>query len=565
MLYGPRAEDCLSDVIRLCREHEDRLKGRPRRPAWDQRDAVLITYADQIRAHGARPLAALRAFLTERGLHRLFPVLHLLPFYRSTSDDGFSVADYRQVDPDFGDWSDVARLGEQFDLMFDLVLNHASRQSDWFRHYLSGTEPYTGYFVECDPRTDLSRVVRPRTSPLLTPFDTSRGRRHVWTTFSDDQVDLNYREPRLLCEMLDVLLTYIERGARIVRLDAVAFLWKEPGTPCVHLPQTHEVVKLLRDVVDAVAPGTLLLTETNVPHAENARYWGDGDEAHLIYNFSLPPLLLDALLTGDAGHLTRWLAACPPPPPGTTLLNFTASHDGIGVRPLESLVPQERITSLLAAVEARGGSVSRRIDSDGVESPYELNITYFDALGDPSSPASELPVRRFLASQALMLALRGIPAVYFHSLFGTPNDLAGVARTGQSRAINRRRFAAAELEHLLKTPSTARRVLDAYTHLLATRANQPAFHPDADQHVLPLDNPATVALLRSDSKGHQELLVAANVSDRSQAVDLNRLALQAAGADLVTGEVTGTTDQIALHPYQVTWLPVRRVRRERLE
>ena len=556
-LYGSRAEESLSGIMQVCSQYED-LQSTRRPWTWSERDTVLITYADQVRTGSEPPLAVLRDFLQAVELHQVFRVIHLLPFYPATSDDGFSVVDCRQVDPELGNWDDVAALREQFDLMFDLVLNHVSCQSDWFQRYLRGVEPYVRFFVEADPSDDLNRVVRPRTSPLLTAFETSRGRRHVWTTFSADQVDLNYRELRVLIEMLEVLLGYIRRGARIVRLDAVAFLWKEPGTTCLHLAQTHEIVKLLREIVDTLAPGTLLLTETNVPHAENASYWGDSDEAHLIYNFSLPPLLLDALLTGDGTFLSRWLAESSSPPPGTSVLNFTASHDGIGLRPLESLVPAERVERLVSSVQARGGLVSRRLGRDGRDAPYELNITYFDALGDPDGPwGNPLHLQRFLASQALMLSLRGIPAVFFHSLLGTRNDDDGVRRTGRARSINRRKFSSAELESLLQPPSITRQVWDRYRWLLSVRMQQPAFHPDASQQVIDCDNRSLVAFHRHSLTGQATILIVANVSGQEHELDLRRQALVVKGNELISGRASCVQNGILrLMPYEVLWLPV---------
>ena len=556
-LYGLRAEEILSRIMQVCARF-DGLPKVHRAPAWNERDTVLITYADQIRSGDKCPLAALREFLHKLDTPQMFRLIHLLPFYPATSDDGFSVVDYREVDADFGGWDDIARLGERFDLMFDLVLNHISVSSDWFRKYLAGVEPCVRYFVEGHPGDDLSAVVRPRTSPLLTPFETSRGERNVWTTFSADQVDLNYREPGVLVEMLDVLLGYIRNGARIVRLDAVAFLWKEPGTTCLHLPQTHEIVKLIRDIVDALAPGTLLLTETNVPHSENASYWGNSDEAHLIYNFSLPPLLLDALLSGDATFLDRWLRDSSPPPPGAAMLNFTSSHDGIGVRPLESLVPPERIDRLVAAVQQRGGLVSRRAGPDGRDIPYELNITYFDALGDPDAPYGDsLHVRRFMTSQALMLSFRGIPAVYFPSLFGAPNYLEGVQRTGRARTINRRKYELAELQTWLSPESPHGQVWTRYQALLKARANESAFHPDGRQDPLFCNNPAIVSFVRTSPEMDRAILVVANVSRQRQRFRLKDHSLKIAGADIISGVPRDEAEGVVMiQPCEVLWLPV---------
>lgn len=555
LLYGPRAGEALGKLRRLLDEYRPRLAARSVRRAWDQRDAVLITYGDQVRAAGEPPLATLGRFLLDHGLDERLSGVHLLPFFPYSSDDGFSIIDYRRVDPALGDWSDVEALGARFELMFDLVLNHCSRQSAWFQNYLAGREPGLRYFIEVDPAADLSRVVRPRNLPLLTPVETSRGERQVWTTFSADQVDLNYAEPDVLIEMLDIFLSYLARGARIVRLDAIAYLWKQLGTSCIHLPQTHAVVKLLRDVADLLAPGARILTETNVPHRENVAYFGQGDEAHMVYQFSLAPLLLDALLTGDARPLASWLANLAPAPPGATYFNFTASHDGVGARPLEGLLPPERIERLLEAVRLRGGRVSYKRDSDGGESPYELNITYYSALAPLDAPDGDAHVRAFLASQAIALALRGVPGVYFHSLVGTPNDQAGVEASGQARRINRRKFEWDELQAILTDEqSPPVRVFAGYKRLLDARRGHPAFHPDGDQQVWDVDDSAVLALLRSSPDRARHVLMLANVGRLPRRIDLRQYPNWRFGADLLQADAPRKNGKITLAPYQVAWL-----------
>ena len=551
-LYGDRAGECLEKLLDRLRTVAPHLP-QHRRTTWDQRDVVLITYGDQIRRTGTTPLACLREFLAAEGLDKLLSTVHVLPFFPYSSDDGFSVIDYRTVDPALGDWSDIEALGRQFELMFDLVLNHCSRGSRWFQEYVAGNPSYTSYFIEVDPRTDLSMVTRPRSLPLLTPVETSRGTRHLWTTFSEDQIDLNFADPDVLVEMLDVLLFYVSRGARILRLDAIAYLWKEPDTACIHLPRTHTVVKLMRDLTDAVAPGTILLTETNVPHEENVSYFGDGDEAHMVYQFSLAPLMLEALLSGNAELLVRWLAELEPSPPGTTVLNFTASHDGIGVRPLEGIMPPERFNRLLRAVKDRGGHVGTKQNPDGTESPYELNITYFDALAFPDQEDPALHARRFLAGQALMLALRGIPGIYFHSLIGTPNDTEGVQRTGRARSINRKKFDWAALQAVLDAPgSMPGMVLDGYRRLLEARIAQAAFHPDAAQEVIETNNARLVGFLRTSLDGRQRILVLGNVSGEPCSVDAEALTGWAPTRDLLGQCKPGRS--VSLEPYQVAWL-----------
>jgi sucrose phosphorylase len=461
--------------------------GPPRRTApWDERDALLITYGDSIQAPGEAPLASLRDFARTR-LGDAFSTVHLLPIYPYSSDDGFAVIDYRQVREDLGTWDDVAALGRDYDLGLDLVLNHCSRESLWFGDYLADRAPYNGFFVETDPASNLSQVTRPRTTPLLAEVHTRRGVKHLWATFSHDQIDLNFKNPWVLLEFVDILLEYVERGARILRLDAIAYLWKEIGTPCIHLPETHRVVKLLRAILDVAAPGRLLLTETNVPNAENRSYFGAGDEAQLIYQFSLPPLVLHGLYTGSSRYLTEWMMEqqADPPPPGCSFLNFTASHDGIGLRPLEGLVPREDVELLLEGMRARGGYVSTKTNPDGTESPYELNIALFDAFRDPRVAQDPWHIPSFRVSQILALTLQGIPAVYIHSLTATPNDTQGVERTGRTRSINRRQWDRGELEQLLASPdSDTSRIFRDYLKILRLRRRHPAFHPDGPQELL---------------------------------------------------------------------------------
>ena len=466
-LYGiERADSLLNRFYHLIGRYGVGVQKNSSPKSLSQRDALLITYADMVLDEGTRPLVALREFCSVR-LKGAFSTIHILPFYPWTSDDGFSVVDYREVSEDYGRWDDVARLSEEFELMFDLVLNHCSAKSPWFKEYVSGVEPGMNYIMEADEKADLSAVVRPRSTPLLTEFQTRGGERSVWTTFSADQVDLDWTSPDLLFEFFDIIMFYVSMGCRILRLDAIAFLWKKIGTSCLHLPETHEVVKLIRNMLEIVAPEVLILTETNVPHEENISYFGKGDEAHAVYQFTLPPLLLHGLLRGTAEHLSSWASQLSPPPKGCYFLNFTASHDGVGVRPLEGILPKQEILDLAEEVEEKGGFVSMRKLEDGSESPYELNSTYYSALSDPKDEM--LGEARFLCSQSVALSMRGIPAVYFHSLCATPNDLSGVKKTGRNRTINRKKWEFAELEELLEQKEgQALRVFEVYPHIEKT-------------------------------------------------------------------------------------------------
>jgi glucosylglycerate phosphorylase len=450
-LYGaPIAGRVAGQIGELLDEFRPRLPqpSGPRGPLdLTGRDALLITYGDMVRAEGQAPLRTLAEFCDER-LRDVMSGVHILPHFPYTSDDGFSVTDCFAVNPDLGSWEDVSRLGESFDLMFDAVFNHMSAQGEWFKKFLADEPAYRDFFVTVQGRPDLSRVVRPRALPLLTEFPSATGPRQVWTTFSADQVDLNFKNPSVLLATLRALLLYVEQGARFIRLDAIAYLWKEIGTTCIHLPQTHQVIQLWRAVLDEVAPHVLLITETNVPHRDNVSYFGDGaNEAQLVYNFALPPLVLHALLRGDATHLTRWAQSLVLPSDRVTFFNFLASHDGIGLNPARGILPDGEIDFLVERCQAHGGFINYKHNADGSKSPYEMNVVYFDAVNDPAADEPlELQVSRFMVSQAILLALRGLPAIYFHSLFGSRNDREAALTSGINRRINRQKFDRAALE-----------------------------------------------------------------------------------------------------------------------
>ena len=545
LLYPPDiAERVAVDVERLVASH---ATGAPRAGGWDERDAWLITYPDQLTRAGEPPLATLRAVVAEQFEPWLNGV-HVTPFFPWTSDDGFSVTDYLAVDPRYGGWTDVEALARGRRLVVDAVINHLSARSDWFRRFLAGDPEVDGFFRTADPDADLSATVRPRAHPLLTRFDSARGPVWAWTTFSPDQVDLDYRTPELLLRVLDVLLTYIRRGAAVLRLDAVAYLWKQEGTTSINLPQTHAVIRLIRSCVAAVDPSALILTETNVPHDENVAYLGSASEpeAHLAYQFALPPLALHAVLTGDASHLCAWASALEPPPPGTSFLNFLASHDGIGVRPAEGILDAGEIEVLVGATTRGGGAVSRRALPGGGTAVYELNTTWYSAVA--AGHPDEAALRRHLASHAIMLALRGIPALYVQSLLAGENDHAGYARTGRPRALNRRRFEDIDaLRAALGSPRTqAGAAWHGLRRMLEWRAATPAFHPDSAQTVL--DAPRGVVAVERTAPGGERARVYVNVSSRQARAGP---APSGGWRDFDGGAVDGDLD---LPPWSSRWL-----------
>ncbi len=555
-LYPQKADKCQERLEMMMGRYglEYNSTGRPYE--WSEKDVFLITYGNTLVGEGEQPLATLRGFLS-RHVKGVINTVHILPFFPYSSDDGFSVIDYRKVNPELGSWNDIKSIAAEFRLMSDLVINHVSRESEWFQDYVHGLMPGRHYFIEVDPAVDLSEVVRPRSLPLLTPLHTRDGLRHLWTTFSDDQMDLDFSNPDVLFDFLDIIMFYILNGVRVIRLDAIAYLWKKIGTSCIHLPETHEVVKLIRNFIELISPETSIITETNVPHDENISYFGKGDEAHMVYQFPLPPLILHAMLTGNCRYLTQWVKdlSAEDIPQGCTFYNFTASHDGIGVRPLEGLVPDDEREKLIEDVRQRGGQVSTRNAAGGDEKPYELNISYFDAVSNPDSKDVEEDINRFLCSQALMLTMQGVPAVYVHSLLGTRNDYDEVERTGRPRSVNRSTLQADGIEGKLKdSSSTPCRVFTRYKRLLHCRTQHPAFHPQGEQKVFDLSS-QVFAIERMAPDGKEKILCLYNLSDESTSVELPREWGGARIRDIITGRLQKRTEnKISLPPYQPRWL-----------
>jgi len=527
---------------------------------WDEGDVLLITYADTVQRDGEKPLVTLKHFLDDC-LRDSVNAVHILPFFPYSSDDGFAVMDYLAVNEAHGSWRDVEAIAEEYRLMADLVINHMSARSRWFENFRKRVDPGRDYFSEGRPGDDLSQVVRPRTSPLLNAVQTEDGERHVWCTFSEDQVDLNFANPQVLMEFVAIIRQYLEHGVRIFRLDAVAFLWKEPGTPCIHLQQTHELIKILRLLIEHHTPDAVVITETNVPNRENLTYFGNANEAHAIYNFSLPPLLINTLVTGNCRHLKTWLMSMPPAQMGTTYLNFIASHDGIGLRPTDGLLDDEERQRLVNTMESFGGKVSYRRTADGRDQPYEMNIALWNALsGTAEGGADHWQLQRYLCAHTIMLALEGIPAFYIHSLLATENDHSRVEHTGRFRSINRSQCQLEELEAALADEQSHHgQVFHELKRLIAIRRKQPAFHPNATQFTLHLGL-QLFGFWRQSMRRDQSLFCIHNISSETQTVALGDINLIGTDewVDLLSGQaITDLTATLTLKPYQSLWLSNR--------
>ena len=519
---------------------------------WDESDVALITYLDTFYNNDEKNIQTLEQVLNTY-LQDNVSIIHLLPFFPYSSDDGFAVIDYLKIKKGLATWSDIKKLSLKYKIMADLVINHCSSQSEWFQQFLNNQHPGKNYFLDYKDKFDTSKIVRPRSHDLLQIFKTKKSEKFVWCTFSRDQVDLNFKNKDVLIEFLKIIKFYLDQGISILRLDAVAFLWKKLGTNCINLNETHEVIKLFRLLLDASSQKTFLITETNLPNKQNLDYFGNGNEAQLIYNFSLPPLILYSMLYGNSTILRKWLMSMPPPMEGTTYFNFIASHDGIGIRPAEGLISEKNIKAILRRMKEFGGEVSYR-KVENKNKPYEINIALIDALKGTIDNLDNFQIERFICAHAIMLSLEGIPAIYVHSFFGTENDYSGMQSTKQKRSINRKRYDLKDLRNKMNKKTINSTVLKQLNSLISIRKKQPAFHPNATQFTLNLGE-KIFALWRQCQNRKQSIFVLCNITSQKQPVDLNEINLifNKNWIDLISNKKI-ESKKIFLKPYQTMWI-----------
>lgn len=552
-------EALASQLIDEMRLDHDQAPPRSHQNNWSEKDAVMITYGDSILSNNESPLISLRQFMDEH-IKGAINCVHILPFFPYSSDDGFSVIDYTRINPSLGHWEHVEELASSRRIMADLVINHGSSHSDWFKNFTKASGPGKDFFFTASPSDDLSQVIRPRTSPLLREVETAEGTKHVWCTFSHDQIDFDFRNPDVLKAFTSIIRQYLDHGISIFRLDAVAFLWKMAGSPSINLKQTHEIIRLYRCLIEHANPEAIIITETNIPNTQNLTYFGNGNEAHGIYNFSLPPLLINTLLTGDCLYLKRWLMSMPPAQQGTTYFNFIASHDGIGLRPAEGLLTEDEILSLTNTMKDFGGKISYRTSSSGKQTPYEINIALYDALQGTIDGKDDMGLERFICAHAIMLGLEGIPGLYIHSLLGTQNDEKKYNIDKNNRSINRHHWDKHSLNQLLDDPNSHHhKVLSRLLSLIELRSKQPAFHPNAVQFTLHLGL-QLFGFWRQSIDRRQSIFCISNISSQPQQLRLSDLNLVITDPwiDLISSsEPFDLMDEVSLAPYQTVWLTNR--------
>ncbi|MBT9775670.1 sugar phosphorylase [Clostridium sp. MCC353] len=575
-VYGKQAaEKLFPQLMDMAEKYRNKIGERKSKAGYgpvlagdlDEKDVILITYGDNFKkdaSHSA--LENLKRF-SDKYLKEKITIIHLLPFFPYSSDDGFSVIDYCEVNEDMGTWQDIDAMAENFRLMFDYVANHISAKSMWFEEFLAGNPQYQNYFVISEESPELKKVTRPRTNPLLTEFQRENGGPvKVWTTFSPDQVDINYSSPEVFLKMSQILMEYYLHGASLIRLDAILYMWKELGTECVHLPQTHALIRTWRALTEYVMPEGVILAEVSAPHEKNMSYLGDGNnECHMIYQFPLAPLVLYSMLKQNTEKLRNWAQTVETPGENVTFFNLLACHDGIGVMPARGILPEEEILWLAKEVKKRGGDVSYKSNEDGTESPYELNIVYRDAVRDLSAD-EDTNTKRFLCAYAVIMAMKGVPGLYIHALLGSHNSPEEVLNTGIKRSINRKKFDLEEIERDLNDFSSYRRpVMQGFDTMIRLRREIKAFDPYGEMKVLDKGD-CVFAVLRIDRKKEQAAVAVCNMTQNSQKLkfsveeleqSIGRSIKQFGFYEAFSGfeiELKQGLFEVVLKPYEYQWI-----------
>ena len=551
-VYGEETAGKYTEIIETMINNAQKKQKEQKKVKWDEKDVVLITYGDQIYKTGEKTLKTFDDF-SEKYFKNVFELVHFLPFFPYSSDDGFSVIDYKKIHENMGDWADIEKIRKNFRLMFDFVCNHISAKSEWFQEYLKCNPEYDNFFIAIDKNTDLSLVTRPRTLPLLSEFDTACGKKYIWTTFSDDQIDLNFENPEVLVKMLDVLLFYLEKGADWIRLDAVGFMWKEAGTTCIHHEKTHEIIKLFRDAAEQTAPGTVIITETNVPHKDNISYFGNGrDEAQMVYQFPLPPLVIYTFMHGDSSAISRWASNLEVPGDEVTYFNFLASHDGIGINPVRGIIEEEEILEMVRNLEKEGALVSYKKNTDGTLSPYEINSSYINAVSRKND-TDEMKTGKFLNAQAVLLAFKGVPAIYVHSILGSENYYEGVKITGMNRTINREKLEYGKITSELENKNGIRsRIYNRLKELIKARKTEKSFNPDAEQIIQNFGS-EVFSFIRISVDKEEKILIINNISDKEITL---KIPYEIKRTVIAENSLTDE-NHIRLASYGFTWLEIK--------
>ena len=538
-------------IVQIIRQFNK--KNPKKKQSISEKTTLVICYGDSVYSERKKSIKVFQSFFQKK-LKNYFNTIHFLPFYPSSSDSGFAVKDHYKVENKLGNWFDIKNVSKSSNVMADMVINHSSARGFWFKNFLKKKEPGKDYFLTVDSNFNTSKVVRPRDHKLLKKINIFKKSDYLWRTFSPDQIDLNFKNPSVLIQFIKIMIHLINNGVTIFRLDAIAYLWKENGTKCINLKQTHEIIKLLRNIIDLLNVQTTIITETNLPEKENLSYFGNNDEANWIYNFSLPPLLIHAFLFENSSFLNKWSKNLPNTKNENCYLNFIASHDGIGIRPTEGLLNKKTLNSFLKRLKKNGSKFSYRKVQNKVKKVYEANITVFDALKKSDyDPQGEFYLERYVSAHAIMISFEGIPAIYFNSMFGTSNDEAKFIITGNNRDVNRYRWNLKNISNKLKVNNTKQSIFyNKLCNLLNIRRNQKAFHPNAQR--LNLNFGSKIYGFKRISKDKKQTIICiTNLSSKPQKTKIDKNSGKI--RNLLGSKINIENKKfLVLKPFETVWL-----------
>ncbi len=537
------------DIYKLIENKSSKIK------ILNEKDVLLITYADSIKNKKNKSLEVLSKFLNNH-IKKAFSILHILPFYPASSDGGFSVINFFKVNAIHGDWKHIRELSMNYRLMVDVVINHGSKKSLWFKNFIKGSGEGNDFFLYLDQDHNMEHIVRARSHKLLQKVYTKKGTKYLWCTFSPDQIDFDYKNPKVLLMFIKIIKFILLQGPSILRLDAVAFLWKRLESNCINLDQTHAVVRLIRTIIKNINANSLIVTETNLPFHENLSYFGNSDEAHIIYNFSLAPLIINTLIKGDSTAFRRWSMSMPPAKIGNSYINFLATHDGLGIRPLEGILNKKDLELFLQTLKSFGSRFSYR-KHNKVARVYEANIALIDALSGTTKGKDNYTLERYLCAHAIMLSYEGLPAIYIHSLFGTRSDIKLYIKTKNKRSINRHIYNYSKLEKNIMSPkSETYQIFTKLKELIEIRKKQKAFHPNATQYTLNLSK-NIYGIWRQSNDRKQSIFSISNITNKKIYFNFELINLinTEEWVDLLSNQsVNQFNKKVILKPYQTMWI-----------
>jgi amylosucrase len=590
-LYGSRydffyhLEQILESAVRLALARPSDLKAldtaREAHPDWFQSQKMLggVCYVDLY----AGTLGGLRKklqYLNELGL----TYLHLMPLFKAPegeNDGGYAVSSYREVDPKLGTMAELSELARELrtqgvSLTVDFVFNHTSNEHEWARRAQAGDEEYEGFYWIFPDRTipdayerDL-REIFPDARPGSFTYRPDMGK-WVWTTFYSFQWDLNYSNPAVFRAMLEEMLLLANAGVEVLRLDAVAFIWKQLGTNCENLPEAHMIIQAYNALARIAAPALLFKSEAIVHPDEVARYISP-QECQLSYNPLLMALLWESLATREVRLLRESMAERFRIPDGCAWINYVRVHDDIGWTFDDAAAWRLGINGydhrrfLNAFYTGKfPGSFARGL-------PFQENPRTGDArisgtcaslaglekaLREEGPEQVELAVRRILLIHSVILSIGGIPLIYLGDEVGTPNDYRyrdAPAKASDSRWVHRPFADWHRVARRCEPGTVEHRIYSALSRMIELRKSTPAL-ADGYMQVIDTGNGHVFGYTRQGGQGR--VLVLSSFSDREQKVTANTVranGLSYTFLDLVSGEKVELAEELTLAPYQHVWL-----------